>query len=255
MEYGKRPILRKVIAALAVFAIISAIPSSFADEIIKTLTGDSTDSVAVQDESAPGDPSIEQPDAAPEASPTPTEPANQDSITVQNSKETVTASASPSPTPPHALANQSMRIISPTEINVDPRARSVYLPRINVAASGNLLICASSNLGSFDANVSNTPTGDGKSELNIFGAATPNFRISGVGNQAAEIINSGNGLRVFAPNKALAGTFIQLKFVALSEASSNSKLCNDAIASNTRTIFFRGLGMDLNIIKGGVTLK
>ncbi|MSV38446.1 MAG: hypothetical protein F2913_02925, partial [Actinobacteria bacterium] len=74
MEYGKRPILRKVIAALAVFAIISAIPSSFADEIIKTLTGDSTDSVAVQDESAPGDPSIEQPDAAPEASPTPTEP-------------------------------------------------------------------------------------------------------------------------------------------------------------------------------------
>lgn len=255
MEFRERPILRKVFAALAFFTIISVIPSSFADQIIKTLTGDSTDTITIQDESVHGDPIVVQPDASPEALPTPTEPANQDSITVQNSNETITASASPSPTPPHALANQSMRIISPTEINVDPRARSVYLPRINITASGNLLICGFSNLGSFDANVSNTPAGDGKSELSIFGAGTANFRISGVGNQAAEIINSGNGLRVYAPNKALAGSFIQLKFLSLSEASSDPKLCSEALSSNTRTIFFHGLSMDLNIIKSGVRLK
>jgi hypothetical protein len=178
-----------------------------------------------------------------------------DTETKTVTKEAILSSPTASPTPPYALKNQSIRIISPAEINVDPRARSAYLPKINVSSSANLLICASSTLGSFDANVSDTSPGDEKGSLNVHGANTPNFRISGLGLHSLEIINSGNGLRVFSPMKSLAGSSIQLKFVALSEVSSNSKLCDEGQASNTRTIYFRGLGMDLNIIKGGITLK
>jgi hypothetical protein len=151
-----------------------------------------------------------------------------------------------------------MRIIAPSEVNVDPRARSVFLPNIYVASSGNLLICASSNLASFDAKVldySGFSALDKKSSLEISGANTPYLRISGLGSQAASLINSGNGLRVFSPNRALAGSYIQLRFVALSEVSNNPKLCGDGSASNTRTIYLRGLGIDLNITKGGITLK
>jgi hypothetical protein len=148
-----------------------------------------------------------------------------------------------------------MRIIAPSEVNVDPRARSVFLPRIYTASPGNLLICASSNLGAFDANTPNISSGEVKSSLEISGANTPYLRISGVGSQAGAIINSGNGLRVFSNSRALAGTYIHLRFVALSEVSANPKLCGDGSASNTRTIYLRGLGIDLNITKGGITLK
>ena len=231
---------------LASLAVLSIIPSSFADDLIQTLTGGSTDSAPVEQVSAEENPAGEQLTPSPSPSPSDTSTAKP------------SPTPSPSPTPPHALANQSMRIIAPSEVNVDPRARSVFLPDIYVSNTGNLLICATSNLGSFDANVSNLsnlPTLDGKSSLEISGANTPYLRISSLGSQAVSIINSGNGLRVFSPSRALAGSNIQLSFIALSEVSTNPKLCGDGSASNTRTISLRGLGIDLNITKSGITLK
>jgi hypothetical protein len=148
-----------------------------------------------------------------------------------------------------------MKIYAPDQDSIDPRARSVFIPRIHVANSGDLLICASSTLGSFDSNIPNISSGDEESSLEISGAYTPYLRISGVGSQAAGIINSGNGLRVFSANKGLAGSYIQLRFVALSKVSSNPKLCSDGSPSNTRTIYLRGLGLDLNITKSGIKLK
>jgi hypothetical protein len=148
-----------------------------------------------------------------------------------------------------------MRIIAPSEVKIDPRARSVFIPKMHVANGGNLLICASSTLGSFDANIPNISSGEKESSLEISGAYTPYLRISGIGSQAAGIINSGNGLRVFSPSNGLAGSYIQLRFVALSKVSNNPKLCSDGSPSNTRTIYLRGLGLDLNITKSGITLK
>ena len=246
MKNSKPAIWKKTMVILASLAVLSIIPSSFADDLIQTLTGGSTDSAPVEQVSAEENPAGEQLTPSPSPSPSDTSTAKP------------SPTPSPSPTPPHALANQSMRIIAPSEVNVDPRARSVFLPDIYVSNTGNLLICATSNLGSFDANVSNLsnlPTLDGKSSLEISGANTPYLRISSLGSQAVSIINSGNGLRVFSPSRALAGSNIQLSFIALSEVSTNPKLCGDGSASNTRTISLRGLGIDLNITKSGITLK
>jgi hypothetical protein len=148
-----------------------------------------------------------------------------------------------------------MRIITPTQVMVDPRARTVFLPKIVYAGQGDLLVCASSSLGSFNTNFANTAPSEEKSSLEIAGANSQFLRISSIGSQAVEILNSGNGLKVSSANRALAGSYLYLRFVALSEVSANPKLCNDGSASNTRTVYLSGLGIDLNITKSGITLK
>jgi len=268
MKKEKPAFLKKTVLILAAFAVIAMIPSSFADELIQTITETITETIAQTISDPSPDPSpdptlaadgpvVDEPAPEPAPSPDPTQSSKEDADPTPSPTSSDDPSPSPSPTPkpPHALENQVMRIITPSEVNVDPRARSVYLPRIYVASGGNLLVCASSTLGAFDANTPNVSTGDVKSSLEISGANTPYLRISGVGSQAAGIINSGNGLRVFSNSRALAGSYIHLRFVSLSEVSANPKLCGDGSASNTRTIYLRALGIDLNIIKGGVTLK
>jgi hypothetical protein len=251
--------LKKVLIAFTALAFISVLPSSFASDVIEAVI-EIVDPPAEQ--SAPEEVPAEVPADVPAEVPVPTPGPSATEAPVPEETKSAEPLASPSPTPsptptpPHALANQHMTIIAPQSVNVDPRARSLFLPRIHVASSGNLLVCANSNLASFDANVGNVAAqAKGPSSLEITGAYTPSLRISGLGSQAAWMINSGNGLRVFSNYRALAGSYVQLSFVALSEVSANPKLCNDGSPSNTRTIYLRGLGLDLNMVKGDVTLK
>jgi hypothetical protein len=200
MKNSKAGAWKKIMLILTCFAVISTIPSSFADELIQTITQTITETITeVITDPAPAEdlpaeevPVVEEPAAEPQDSPSPiptdlgkTEPDPKASPT---STDKPSPTPSPSPTPPHALTNQNMQIIAPSEVNVDPRARSVFLPNIYVASGGNLLICASSNLGSFDAKVidySGFSAQDKKSSLEISGANTPYLRISGLGSQAA----------------------------------------------------------------------
>lgn len=251
--------LKKVLIAFTALAFISVLPSSFASDVIEAVI-EIVDPPAEQ--SAPAEVPADLPAETPAETPVPTPGPSATEAPVPEETKSAEPSASPSPTPsptptpPHALANQHMTIIAPQSVNVDPRARSLFLPRIHVASSGNLLVCANSNLASFDANVGNVAAqAKGPSSLEITGAYTPSLRISALGSQAAWMINSGNGLRVFSNYRALAGSYVQLSFVALSEVSANPKLCNDGSPSNTRTIYLRGLGLDLNMVKGDVTLK
>jgi hypothetical protein len=259
MNNNQSTLVKKGFIALVVLAIISMIPSSFAEELIKTITGDSPELVQVEQVPSKDEPVAKEPDPESTPSPEPTDLGKSEPEPSPSPSETAEASPTPSPTPtpvpPHAIKNQSMMIIAPNEVSVDPRARSVYIPKMHVASSGDLLICASSSLGSFDANSPNISSGEKESSLEISGAYTPYLRISGIGSQAASIINSGNGLRVFSASNGLAGSYIQLRFVALSKVSNNPKLCTDGSPSNTRTIYLRALGLDLNITKGGITLK
>jgi hypothetical protein len=255
--------LKKSLVVCSVLAFITVLPSSFASDVIdavkEIVTPPAADGPAEVGSVGPASQAAaETPAETPAPTPVPTAtntPTPEASPSVAPSA-TPTPTPTPTPKPPHALANQSMTIIAPQSVNVDPRARSLFLPQIHVASAGNLLVCASSNLAAFDANVGNVAAAvKGPSSLEITGAYTPSLRISGLGSQAAWIINSGNGLRVFSNYRALAGSYVQLSFVALSEVSANPKLCNDGSPSNTRTIYLRGLGVDLNMIKSGVTLK
>ena len=253
MKSAKPKLFRNTLSALIIFGAISMIPNSFADELIQNITEVITEPAA--DEVIVEEVAAEKELPVVEPSPSPGEIDITDPVVEEQVSDEPEPTPSPSPTPPHALLNQSMRIISPTQVMVDPRARTVFLPKIVYAGQGDLLVCASSSLGSFNTNFANTAPSEEKSSLEIEGANTQFLRISSVGGQAVEILNSGNGLKVSSPSRALAGSYLYLRFVALSEVSANPKLCNDGSASNTRTIYLRGLGIDLNITKSGITLK
>ena len=247
--------LKKVLVALSCLALISVLPSSFAADVMETLIA--VVDAPVADPTPPTDPApvapAETPVPEPAASPTQLPAA---APTPDASPVATDESPAATPTPPHAIANQSMNIKVPNVVSVDPRAHNVFLPQMYVASSGNLLVCASSNLGAFDAHVMDiSGTKDAPSSLEIAGSYSPYLRIAGLGSQAAYLLNSGPGLHVFSNSRALAGSYIQLRFVALSEVSSDPKLCNDGSPSNTRTIHLRGLDLDLNMVKGDVTLK
>ena len=253
MKSGKPKLLRNTLSALIIFGALSLIPNSFADELIQNITEVITEPAAdevIVEEVAP-----EKELPVVEPSPSPGEIEITDPVVEEQVIEEAEPTPSPSPTPPHALLNQSMRIITPPQVMVDPRARTVFLPKIIYAGQGDLLVCASSSLGSFNTNFVNTAPSEEKSSLEIAGANSQFLRISSIGSQAVEILNSGNGLKVSSANRALAGSYLYLRFVALSEVSANPKLCNDGSASNTRTVYLRPLGIDLNITKSGITLK
>jgi hypothetical protein len=253
MKSGKPKLLRNTVSALIIFGALSLIPNSFADELIQNITEVITEPAAdevIVEEVAP-----EKELPVVEPSPSPGEIEITDPVVEEQVSDEPEPTPSPSPTPPHALLNQSMRIITPSQVMVDPRARTVFLPKIIYAGQGDLLVCASSSLGSFNTNFANTALTEEKSSLEIAGANSQFLRISSIGSQAVEILNSGNGLKVSSANRALAGSYLYLRFVALSEVSANPKLCNDGSASNTRTIYLRPLGIDLNITKSGITLK
>ena len=253
MKSGKPKLLRNTVSALIIFGALTLIPNSFADELIQNITEvisePAADEVIVEEVA----PEKELPVVEP--SPSPGEIEITDPVVEEQVSDEPEPTPSPSPTPPHALLNQSMRIITPTQVMVDPRARNVFLPKIVYAGQGDLLVCASSSLGSFNTNFANTAPSEEKSSLEIAGANSQFLRISSIGSQAVEILNSGNGLKVSSANRALAGSYLYLRFVALSEVSANPKLCNDGSASNTRTVYLRPLGIDLNITKSGITLK
>ena len=253
MKSAKPKLLRNTLSALIIFGALSLIPNSFADELIQSITEVITEPAAEEVVVEQAAPKIEQPVVEP--SPSPGEIEITDPVVEEQVSDEPEPTPSPSPTPPHALLNQNMRIITPTQVMVDPRARTVFLPKIVYAGQGDLLVCASSSLGSFNTNFANTVPSEEKSSLEIEGANSQFLRISSVGGQAVEILNSGNGLKVSSPSRALAGSYLYLRFVALSEVSANPKLCNDGSASNTRTIYLRPLGIDLNITKSGITLK
>ena len=253
MKSAKPKLLRNTLSALIIFGALSLIPNSFADELIQNITEVITEPAAdevIVEEVAP-----EKELPVVEPSPSPGDLEITDPVVEEQVIEEAEPTPSPSPTPPHALLNQSMRIITPSQVMVDPRARTVFLPKIVYAGQGDLLVCASSSLGSFNTNFANTAPSEEKSSLEIAGANSQFLRISSIGSQAVEILNSGNGLKVSSANRALAGSYLYLRFVALSEVSANPKLCNDGSASNTRTVYLRPLGIDLNITKSGITLK
>ena len=252
--------IKRVIIGLVVLCVFAITPRSLAEEILSPILG----TVDAQVETAPEVPTAapdptESPTATPTSSPTssptsepspapiPDRPASLETLVISSS-ESLTASASPTPVPPRAIADQKMRIAVPATVSTDPRARSVFLPRLQISGLETLLICGYSTASSINF----TP---GIQGVESEGSGSPSFRISGPAQLVMAAFNGDMGARITSTSKAIPGSVVSLSFIALSKPSMNKELCNDGSPSNTRTISFRALNMDLNMIKDGVRLK
>ena len=248
--------IKRVIIGLVVLCVFAITPRSLAEEILSPVLG----TVDAQVETAPEAPTAvpdptESPTATPTSSPTsepsptpiPARPASLETPVI-SSPESLTASASPTPVPPRAIADQKMRIAVPATVSTDPRARSVFLPRLQISGVETLLICGYSTASS----VNFIP---GIQGVESEGSGSPSFRISGPAQLVMAAFNGDMGARITSTSKAIPGSVVSLSFIALSKPSINKELCNDGTPSNNRTISFRALSMDLNMIKDGVRLK
>ena len=157
-------------------------------------------------------------------------------------------SASPKPIPPHAISDQNIQIGVPSTISIDPRAHSVFLPRLQIGKVGTLLVCGYTNATAVYFGV-NLPG------VQSAGSGSSFFRISGPTPLVMSTLNGETGAHVISTTKAITSSFILFSFVALSEPSIDQALCNDGSPSNNRTIIFRALNMDLNMVKDPVRLK
>jgi hypothetical protein len=250
---------KKVLLLLLPLLLLTGLPRSFAEDVIVPIIDAITSPITDQPPAdTPVDPSASpsaQADPLPTDSATPA--ANPAPTNTATASPTPTPTPSPTPTPPHPITDQRMVINAPQIMAVDPRAHSVYLPQIAISNNGNLLICATTNLTALDIGNGDTPKPTGKetSSLIISGSNSSRMQIASIGNQAAYLLNGSRGVRAYSNGRGVAGSYINLQFVALSEPSVNPSLCSSGNLSNNRTIYLRSLDLDLNMVKGEVRLK
>lgn len=248
---------KKVLLLLLPLLLLTGLPRSFAEDVIAPIIDAITAPITDQPPAdTPVDPSA-SPSAQADPAPTDSPPPAANPAPTNTAATAPTPTPSPTPTPPHAITDQRMVINAPQSVAVDPRAHSVYLPQIAISNNGNLLICATTNLTALDIGNVDTPKPTGKetSSLIINGSNSSRMQIASIGNQAAYLLNGSRGVRAYSNGRGVAGSYINLQFVALSEPSVNPSLCSSGNLSNNRTIYLRSLDLDLNMVKGEVRLK
>jgi hypothetical protein len=248
---------KKVLLLLLPLLLLTGLPRSFAEDVIAPIIDAITAPITDQPPAdTPVDPPA-SPSAQADPAPTDSPPPAANPAPTNTAATAPTPTPSPTPTPPHAITDQRMVINAPQSVAVDPRAHSVYLPQIAISNNGNLLICATTNLTALDIGNVDTPkpTGNETSSLIINGSNSSRMQIASIGNQAAYLLNGSRGVRAYSNGRGVAGSYINLQFVALSEPSVNPSLCSSGNLSNNRTIYLRSLDLDLNMVKGEVRLK
>jgi hypothetical protein len=247
MRNGPEAHIKKAMAALVILSVFILIPRSFADELLAPIVG-----IVQGPPDAPSDAPAPIPD--PSVAPSPTDIASPaasptDTPSPSESGDSASPSASPSPSPtPEAQADQSMRLMIPSVVSIDPRAHSVFLPMLMAGGMRTLLVCGYTNGPSLIFGAPENGALQG-------GSGNSTFRITGDPGTVMASLNGSMGMRAIANQSALSGSQITLHFVSLTMPSIKMELCNSGSPSNTRTISIRALGMDLNMVKDGVTLK
>lgn len=201
---------------------------------------------------SPSDSSYAGPTISPAPSNSAASPTPSDS-TIPIATDSPSPTATPTHLPPHAIANQAMTLRIPSVVEVDPRAHSVYLPHIDVAGPSNLLICISGPGMVFDIYGQNQT--DPKKGTLVIGDQTSSIQSSGIGTAPVSVVNGTAGLRVISSSGGIAGHSLHISFVALSEPSLDPTLCGAGSASNNRTILIQSIGLNVDMLKGNVTLK
>jgi len=162
--------------------------------------------------------------------------------------------ASPKPIPPHPLETQTAYSIhAPSLLNVDPRASIASLPAISATGAEYTLICVTGTGIRFDTLNKRVQDSLPSSTLELAGDLTNNLRISGPTQDAMGILNSMNGLTVFADSNGLPGKSLTVSFVAMSAPDTTPSFCGSARSGATVT--FRALGLDMASKIGPIQLK
>lgn len=261
---------QRLVLGISIIALTVALPAAFGLDLV---TNTQEQEQVVEATPTPEAP-VPSPEATAEATPEPTpeltpeptiSPAAEAAPTPKASAEpTSSATPEPKPVPVHALANQSIYLIAPKAVSVDPRAATTTLPAITVGSSETILLCAFSDKAIFHvpyvpyipvAIDPKKPELGSKNSFLIQGQGSTHLRISGPSYAVMSAFNGGNGMRITSASGAISGSQILLRFVNMSEPTLDGAFCGQSKVSNNRSISVRALGIDLHMVKADVNLK
>lgn len=260
-------VLAKRFFALAVVGVILSVVAPVIADENSAPSGTEMPAPEVSGEPIPADTPTDTPSEVPiptdttVASPSPSAMPSPDATRAPSDAGTETTtvfvdeSPSPSPTPVGPLADQRMRVNIPNVLPVDPRATSRNLPAINLGGPRYLLACIEGSNLYFDIYAKNSPQSFFNSEQLVSGDMTSQLLISGTTEQVLAIMNSYGGMKAVATRSAIGSLYARLSFVAMTEPTLESAFCNQGSPSNFRIVYFRGLGLGMNLIKNSLVLK
>lgn len=156
-------------------------------------------------------------------------------------------SSAPTPPPIVPLADQSMYIVLPRIIPVDPRAHSALMPTIFFIGPGSLMLCIDSNQDALYL--------EDNKYVSIKGNGSEHLIINGDYSSISSLFNDPGGKRIYSRAGGIGNSVMLFRFVALSGASMNPSFCSNAAPSNTRTLTFDPIKLALNITKATVSVK
>ena len=214
-----------------------------------------SDVIPASDSMSSPDLTSASPAPSPSASETPTASASAAptaSPSASNLTPGPTPSASSSKVPAYALEDQNIAIRIDNSVRVDPRAKSAFITPVYVSSDASLLACISSSSLRFDAGIQNAV--DANVIDAIVGDFSSDLRITGTSAYVTQTLNALNGLKVFSNPASVVNKYLQLRFVAVSEPTTNEKLCNAGNPSNNRIINLNPFDLGLDMKKGDVRL-
>lgn len=152
----------------------------------------------------------------------------------------------------YALDDQNISMHIASTVLVDPRAKSAFMTPISLNSDSTILACISSPNLRFDAGV---PNAVDSNEMDVLvGDFTNDLRIAGTATFVLQAINSRNGLKISSISGGVDNKSLQIRFVAISESSTDAELCNQAMPSNNRIINLKPFDIGLDMKKGDVRL-
>lgn len=184
------------------------------------------------------------------------EPSSTAKTTATYSITTTEPSPTASPTPSVLpVQEQSFEFKSPLSLKVDPRAQTLFLPRLILSGANNALVCITSIGAIVDINNLNKIDDQESSTLRVLGDLSSFLMISGDTGTIANLVNEGKGLALLNYSKPLVGSSVTFQLVATSGPILNSSACLQGLPTNTKTIQVLPLGINLEIRKGDLPLR
>ena len=183
---------------------------------------------------------------------TPTPYASPISVDTSTIGETLTVLSIKDTTTP--LSVQPKFVIKvPSNLSIDPRATTKFIPTINFSGSEFVLACIVGNNVNLDVAGKHIGSDQTQNGHIIIGDLTSALFISGKTGEVLNLINSENGLFAYSTSGGLAERSVTIELVAMTNPGVKRSFCDSA--KNSATVTFKPLGLELGTVKSGITLK
>lgn len=176
-----------------------------------------------------------------------------DSLESVTDSETVAEEPVPVPPPPPRLVqSQLMNIRFPTNLRVDPRAKSVFLPQVTINSDNTVLLCISSSNLFFDVGGYGMVEDINLQDFIVNGDMSNNLKISGPAPIVEATINANMGLKIYSSTLATPNSTAIVRLAKIDKVSSSESLCSESDISNLRSIRIDILGLSQTITKAEI---